>query len=87
LIWNTNKYQVSQVSKEEIEEIISTLPLGFEIKVLNIYQNAPEVAIVGIAGFTSSLDLKIIGEAFGDEDVWVNEEDNELKLTIRIKEK
>ena len=33
------------------------------------------------------MDLKIIGEAFGDEDVWVNAEDNELKLTIHIKEK
>ena len=73
--------------KEEVEEVIGALPLGFEIKVLNIYQNAPEVVIVGVAGFTSSLDLKIIGEAFGDEDVWVNAEDNELKLTIHIKEK
>lgn len=74
-------------SKEEIEEIIGALPLEYEIEVLNIYQNSPEVVIVGIAGSTSSLDLKIIGEAFGDEDVWVNAEGNELKLTIYIKEK
>ncbi|BAU16662.1 hypothetical protein PIOMA14_II_0790 [Prevotella intermedia] len=74
-------------SKEEIEEIIGALPLEHEIEVLNIYQNSPEVVIVGIAGFTSSLDLKIIGEAFGDEDVWVNAEGYELKLTIYIKEK
>lgn len=74
-------------TKEKVEEVIGALPLGFETKVLNIYQNAPEVVIVGIAGFTSSLDLKIIGEAFGDEDVWVNAEGCELKLTIYIKEK
>ena len=74
-------------SKEEIEEIIGAMPLEHEIEVLNICQNSPEVVIVGIAGFTSSLDLKIIGEAFGDEDVWVNAEGYELKLTIYIKEK
>ena len=72
---------------EEVEEVIGALPLVFETKVLNIYQNAPEVIVVGIAGFTSSLDLKIIGEAFGDEDVWVSAEGYELKLTIYIKEK
>jgi hypothetical protein len=75
------------ISKEEIEEIIGALPLENKIEVLNIYQNTPEVVIVGIAGSTSFLDLKIIGEAFGDEDVWVNAENNELKLTIYIKEK
>jgi len=75
------------ISKEEIEEIIGALPLENEIEVLNIYQNSPEVVIVGIAGFTSSLDLKVIGEAFGDENVWVSAEGYELKLTIYIKEK
>lgn len=74
-------------SKEEVEEVIDALPLEHEIEVLNIYKNTPEVVIVGIAGFTSSLDLKIIGEAFGDEDVWVSAEGYELKLTIYIKEK
>ena len=75
------------ISKEEIEEIIGALPLENEIEVLNIYQNSPEVVIVGIAGFTSYLDLKVIGEAFGDENVWVSAEGYELKLTIYIKEK
>lgn len=74
-------------SKEEVEEIIGALPLEHEIEVLNIRQISPEVVVVGIAGFTSSLDLKIIGEAFGDEDVWVSAEGYELKLTIYIKEK
>lgn len=74
-------------SKEEVEEVIGALPLEREIEVLNIHQTVPEVVIVGVAGFMTSLDLKKIGEAFGDEDVWVNAEDNELKLTIYIKGK
>lgn len=74
-------------TKEEVAEVIGALPLEHEIEVLNIRLISPEVVVVGIAGFTSSLDLKIIGEAFGDEDVWVSAEGYELKLTIYIKEK
>ena len=74
-------------TKEEVAEVIGALPLEHEIEVLNICLISPEVVVVGIAGFTSSLDLKIIGEAFGDEDVWVSAEGYELKLTIYIKEK
>lgn len=74
-------------TKEEVAEVIGALPLEHEIEVLNIRLISPEVVVVSIAGITSPLDLKIIGEAFGDEDVWVSAEGYELKLTIYIKEK
>lgn len=76
------------ISKEEVEEIIGALPLENEIEVLNIYQNSPEVVIVCIAGFTSSLDLKVIGEAFGDDNIWIQAVGvDKFNLTIVVKEK
>ncbi|PJI28247.1 hypothetical protein [Prevotella intermedia] len=72
-------------SKEEIEETIGALPLERDIEVLYILQPNTVVVEVGIKGNTSFSDIKKIGEAFGDDDVWIDAVGNEeLKLTIFI---
>lgn len=72
-------------SKEEIEETIDALPLEREIEVLYILQPNSVVVEVGIKGNTSFSDIKKIGEAFGDDDVWIDAVGNEeFKLTIFI---
>lgn len=74
-------------SKEEVEEVIGTLPLKREIKVQYIQQDIPSVVVIGVIGSTSFSDLKKIGEAFGDEDVWIDAVGNEyFKLTIAVGE-
>lgn len=74
-----------RTSKEEIEEVIGALPLERDIEVLYILQPNSVVVEVGIKGNTSFSDIKKIGEAFGDDDVWIDAVGNEeLKLTIFI---
>ena len=74
-----------RTSKEEIEEVIGALPLERDIEVLYILQPNSVVVEVGIKGNTSFSDIKKIGEAFGDDDVWIDAVGNEeFKLTIFI---
>lgn len=73
------------ISKEEAEEVIGALPLEREIEVQYIQQDTPSVVVIGVVGRTSFSDLKKIGEAFGDEDVWIDAVGNEyFKLTIFV---
>ena len=61
------------------------MPLEREIEVLYILQPYSVVVEVGIKGNTSFSDIKKIGEAFGDDDVWIDAVGNEeFKLTIFI---
>ncbi|ATV37204.1 hypothetical protein CUB95_00780 [Prevotella intermedia] len=74
-----------RTSKEEIEEVIGALPLERDIEVLYILQPNSVVVEVGVKGNTSFSDIKKIGEAFGDDDVWIDAVGNEeFKLTIFI---
>ena len=59
-------------SKEEVEEVIGTLSLERDIEVQYIQQDIPSVVVIGVTGSTSFSDIKKIGEAFGDEDVWID---------------
>ncbi|WP_156930703.1 hypothetical protein [Prevotella falsenii] len=72
-------------TKEDVAEVIEGLPLEREIEVLYILQTNSVVVEVGIKGNTSFSDIKKIGEAFGDDDVWIDALGNEeFKLTIFI---
>lgn len=74
-------------TKEEVAEVIENLPLQRKIIVMSVLQHMPSILTVGVSGSTCASDVNAIGEAFGDENVWVSAEGYELKLTIYIKEK
>lgn len=75
-------------TKEEVAEVIENLPLQRKIIVMSVLQHMPSILTVGVSGALCASDLNAIGEAFGDDNIWIQAVSEEkFNLTIVVKEK
>ena len=75
-------------TKEEVSEVIENLPLQRKITVKSVLQHIPSILTVGVSGELCASDLNMIGEAFGDDNIWIQAVGvDKFNLTIVVKEK
>lgn len=75
-------------TKEEVAEVIENLPLQRKIIVMSVLQHIPSILTVGVSGALCASDLNAIGEAFGDDNIWIQAVSvDKFNLTIVVKEK
>lgn len=75
-------------TKEEVAEVIDKLPLDRKITVESVLQHIPSILMVGVSGKLCAIDANMIGEAFGDDNIWIQAvSGGKFNLTIVVKEK
>ena len=75
-------------TKEEVSRVIENLPLQRKITVESVLQYIPSILTVGVSGSICASDANAIGEAFGDDNIWIQAVGvDKFNLTIVVKEK